>query len=276
MILPICDCPRTRHEHGTRIMYNKHLCKCPACTKANRDYTRENNQKKRAAASALPVCACPIARHEHGTRDMYGYHKCRCTPCGEANRDYNRRSSALKPKREMADANLARARINVLRNAGMTTAEIAHLCGVHAKVIDFARLGHNGRKPLKVKASTLRALEAISYRDIATLPKPAGRKVDGDLPRRQIQSLYSLGWSGRAISECAGTAHTNISWLLTGRGTSEEVRAAIDYAYNKLRLTRPPEDTPVARSQANRARSRAAAEGWSIDTAGDHEYATAA
>lgn len=274
MIIPVCGCPRAKHEHGTRIMYNKHLCKCTPCSKANLDYTRD--YKKRVAASVLPVCACPIARHEHGTRDMYGYHKCRCTPCSEANLDYNRRSSALKPKREMADADLARVRIDALRKAGMTTAEIARLCGVHAKVIDFARLGHNGRKPEKVKASTLRALEAISYRDIMSLPKPAGRKVDGDLPRRQIHSLHSLGWSGRAIAERAGTAHTNISWLLAGHGTTEEVRVAVEYAYNELRLTPPPEDTAAARSQANRARNRATAEGWSIDTASDHEYASAA
>jgi hypothetical protein len=224
----------------------------------------------------LLVCECPLASHEHGTRDMYGYHRCRCIPCSDANRDYNRRSSALKPKREMADAALARTRIDALRDAGMTTAEIAHLCGVHPKVIDFARLGRNGKKPATVKAGTLQALDAISYRDIAGLERRPGRKVDGDVPRRQIQSLYSLGWTGKAIAEQAGTLAANISWLLAGHGTTEEIRAGVARAYETMRKTTPSEATGPDRSQAARARNRAVANGWTIDTAEDHEYAIAA
>lgn len=268
--LPECDCPRTTHRHGTRIMYNRHLCPCTPCATANLEYTR--NYKERVAATALPLCECLKASHTHGTRDMYGYHRCRCVPCTEANREYSRRSSALKPKREMADANLARARIEALRNAGMTMAEIAALCGVNAKVIQFALYGHKGRKPERITASTLRALEAISYRDAAALEKPSGRKVDGDIPRRQIQSLQSLGWSGKAIADRAGTAETNLSWLLSGHGTSEDVRAAIANVYQELRGTPAPENTPSERSQASRARNRAAAKGWTAETAEDHLY----
>jgi transcriptional regulator with XRE-family HTH domain len=269
--LPVCDCPRAAHIHGTRIMYNRHLCPCTPCATANLEYTRAYNE--RVSASALPVCECPKASHVHGTRDMYGYHRCRCVPCSDANRDYSRRSSALKPKREMADANLARARIDTLRGAGMTMAEIAALCGVNAKVIQFALYGHKGRKPERITASTLRALEAISYRDAAAVKKSPGRKVDGDIPRRQVQALHSLGWSGSVIASRAGAEHSNISWLLSGRGTSEEVRAAIDRVYEELRRTLAPETTPSERSRASRARNRAAANGWTADMAEDHLYA---
>jgi hypothetical protein len=268
--LPVCDCPRSTHVHGTRIMYNRHLCPCTPCATANFEYTR--GHKERAAAAVLPVCECPKASHVHGTRDMYGYHRCRCIPCQEANREYNRRSSALKPKREMADANLARARIEALRAAGITLAEIAALCAVNTTVIQFALYGRNGRKPEKVKATTLHALEAISYRDAATLDKPAGRKVDGDIPRRQIQALHSLGWSGEAISQRAATSPSNISWLLSGHGTTEEVRTAIARVYEELRDTTAPTTNPSERSQASRARNRAAANGWTAETAEDHLY----
>lgn len=272
-VLPVCDCPRSTHVHGTRIMYNKHQCPCTPCATANFEYTRAYKDREAVAVAALPVCECQKASHVHGTRDMYGYHKCRCVPCQEANREYNRRSSALKPKREMADANLARARIEALRAAGMTLAEIAALCGVNATVIQFALYGHKGRKPERISASTLRALETISYRDAAALEKPAGRKVDGDIPRRQIQSLHSLGWSGSVIAARAGTEHSNISWLLSGRGTTEELRAAIASVYAELRGTMAPTTTPSERSQASRARNRAAANGWTPETAEDHLYA---
>jgi IS30 family transposase len=176
----------------------------------------------------------------------------------------------------MADAAPVRARIGALRTAGLTVAEIAGLCGVHPKVVEFAQLGRNGRLPLKVKASLARALEAISYRDAAAVEVPPMRQVDGDLPRRQVQSLHALGWSGRLIAAAAGTAPSNISSLLTGHGTTEKVRAAVASAYEDLRLAAPPETTPSERSQAARARNRAAASGWTPDTAEDHEYARAA
>lgn len=267
--LPVCGCPRSTHVHGTRIMYNKHRCPCTPCATANFEYTRAYNER----VSSLPVCDCPRASHTHGTRDMYGYHKCRCIPCQGANREYNRRSAALKPRREMADANIARARITALRGAGFTLAEIGTLCGVHSKVIEFALKGTKGRKPATVKATLLRSLEAISYRDAATLEVPAGRKVDGDVPRRQIQTLHSLGWTGDTIARYAGTSPNNISWLLSGHGTTEEVRSAIALAYEELRATPPPETTPAEKGRASRARNKAKANGWTPDTAEDHLYA---
>ncbi|WP_139187277.1 hypothetical protein [Pseudarthrobacter chlorophenolicus] len=35
-----CDCPKARHDHGTRDMYGYHKCRCTPCAAASRDYYR--------------------------------------------------------------------------------------------------------------------------------------------------------------------------------------------------------------------------------------------
>lgn len=221
----------------------------------------------------LAVCNCPIASHEHGTRDMYGYHKCRCIPCGEANREYNRLATKHRKRREMVDADLVRARIAKLRAAGLTIVEIADLCAINAKVIDFAIHGRNGRKPKMVQASTFHALNAIGFKDIAAVERPRGRKVDGDLPRRQIQSLHSLGWGMFEIGSRAGATAATLNRILKGFMTTEELRVRIGEVYEELHGTTPPTDTTGKKVRASQARTRAAANGWTPDTASDYEYA---
>jgi hypothetical protein len=221
----------------------------------------------------LPVCNCPKARHEHGTRDMYGYHRCRCIPCGDANRDYNRQATRHRKRREMVDADLVRARIAKLRAAGMTIAEIADLCAVNAKVINFAVNGRNGRKTKTVKASTFRALNAIKAKDIAALEKPAGRKVDAEVPRRQIQSLHSFGWGPYEIGARAGATDATINRILKGYMTTGELSARIGQVHTELHGIDAPTDTPEQRTRATKARNRALANGWTRDTATDAEYA---
>lgn len=223
----------------------------------------------------LAVCDCTEAwePHEHGTRGMYGYHRCRCTPCSEANTAYNREYNKHRPRREMVDADLVRARIVKLRTAGLTIAEIADMCAVNAKVIDFAVKGRNGKKPKMVQASTFRALNAISSKDIASVEKPAGRKVDGTIPRLQVQSLHSFGWCGREIANRTGINPSTISSLLAGNNVTESARAGIDAIFAELHGTTPPLETAAQRGRATVARNRALANGWTADTATDYEYA---
>lgn len=227
------------------------------------------------APTDLAVCDCTMAAapHQHGERGMYNYHRCRCTPCGDANREYNRRSNQHRKRREMVDADLVRARIAKLRESGLTVAEIADLCAVNAKVIEFAIKGRNGKLPKTVQATTFRALNAISFKDIASLQKPGGRKVDGTVPRLQVQSLHSFGWCGSEIASRIGFTASTISSLLAGNGITEEVRAGIDRLYTQFHGTTPPLDTPAQRARATVARNRALANGWTADTATDHEYA---
>lgn len=204
---------------------------------------------------------------------MYNYHRCRCVPCGDANRAYNRQANQHRKRREMVDGDLVRARIAKLREAGLTIAEIGDLCGVHTRVIAHAANGRKGKLPKTVQASTFRALNAITFKDIASLEKPGGRKVDGTIPRLQVQALHSFGWCGSEISARIGFTASTISSLLAGNGVTEEVRAGIDRLYQQVHGTTPPLDTAAQRGRATVARNRALANGWTADTATDHEYA---
>lgn len=273
--LPNCDCPRAKHLHGTRIMYNRHQCPCDPCGEANRVYTRNN---KRYTKLGLPVCDCPKSTHEHGTRAMYSYHCCRCASCKVANREYNQTYKSRTPHvHPMTDGRLVRAKITALRAAGLTLDEIADMCGLNPAVIHYDVNGRDGRQPpAKVRASTLHALNAIRTKDIAAVQKPSGRKVNGDVPRLQVQSLYSTGWDANDIAGRVGVTKSTINNLLKGLGTTEKVRSGIETLHAELHGTSPAQNTPARKRKATRAKQLAAANGWTTDTAEDHLYAAAA
>jgi hypothetical protein len=264
--LPVCDCPRTTHRHGTRIMYNRHQCPCTPCGDANLEYVRNYTR--------LPVCDCKRAgtQHEHGTRLMYAYHRCRCAPCTSANTEYDRQAKAHKPRITMADGDRVRARIAELRAAGLLMVEIADLCAVNPKVLDYAVYGRNGRPPATVRQSTLDALLAIRHKDIVSVEIPPGRRVDGASARRQVQSLHAFGWGSSVIAQRTGAAPSSISHLLSGSGLLEELRLKIDALYNELHGVEAPVATVLDRKRSTHAKTKAAAHGWTADTASDFEY----
>jgi transcriptional regulator with XRE-family HTH domain len=267
---PVCDCPRATHVHGTRIMYNRHLCRCLPCGAANREYTHAYKHR------VLPVCTCTQASHIHGTRGMYDKHHCPCRPCRDANRIASSLHRRPKPPRHpMVDGAQVRERIAVLRAAGLTLDEIADMCGLSPSVIAFDFNGRDGRPaPARVRASTLAALNAIRARDIALVERPQGRKVDGGAARRQVQALYSCGWDAQDIAERIGVHKTTIGNLLKGLGTTEKVRAGVSKVHAELHGTEPVQDTPTRKGRVTLARQRALANGWTADTADDHEYAS--
>lgn len=273
--LPTCECPRATHLHGTRIMYNRHQCPCTPCGDANREYTRNN---KRYSDAGLPVCECAKSTHDHGTRAMYNHHRCRCIPCGDANREYQQAYASRIPHRHpMIDGRLVRARITALRDAGLTLDEIADMCGLNLGVIHYDLNGRAGRTPpAMVRASTLQALNAIRTKDITAVVRPAGRKVNADVPRLQVQSLYSTGWDASDIAGRIGVTKKTINNLLKGLGTTEKVRAGIESLHAELHGTSPVQDSPARKRKATLAKNLAAANGWTTDTAEDHLYAAAA
>lgn len=68
-------------------------------------------------------------------------------------------------------------------------------------------------------------------------------------------------------------APSNISNLLTGSGIVESLRIRIDQLYQELHGVEAPTDTAEQKRKATRAKNRAAAHGWTPNTANDHEYA---
>lgn len=215
-------------------------------------------------SETLPVCDCPRARHDHGTRDMYGYHRCRCVPCQDANRDYYRTTAHLTRKHKWADAEPARRRVLLLREAGLSIKAMAHLSGVSASQLSFLVRGPQGRTVQRVYATTLAALNAITYRDVAAVEIPAGTYVDAGAARRQLQALTAAGWSMAAVAQRSGVHRTTLIDILNGGGTREGIRSRIQEAHTALRGTPPPASTRYERSAAGSARARAATNGWTI------------
>jgi hypothetical protein len=67
-------------------------CRCPGCTKANRDACETQRQQRRLRAAADPALV---------THGLYGYTNwgCRCDVCTKANRDRSRAYRARKAAR---------------------------------------------------------------------------------------------------------------------------------------------------------------------------------
>ncbi|QOT19597.1 hypothetical protein HMI59_23530 (plasmid) [Paenarthrobacter sp. YJN-5] len=224
----------------------------------------------------LAICDCTKASHEHGTRDMYGYHKCRCIPCGTANREYYRSTAHLTRTRKWADAELARKRIFQLREAGLTMEAMADLSTVNIANLHYILRGPGGRTVKRVLTSTLDALNAISYKDIAGWELTGDTRVDGTVPRLQTMALQAAGWCPEDLSELSGVGRQTFNKLLRGFGTTEEMRRRIDSLYTGLRRTAPPQDTPLQQMRVRRALRKAEANGWTVDMADDAEHARAA
>jgi transcriptional regulator with XRE-family HTH domain len=215
-------------------------------------------------SDALPVCACRRATHAHGTRDMYGYHKCRCIPCSAANRDYYRATAHLTTRNNWVPAEPARRRVLLLKDAGLSVKAMAEMCGVSPSQLQFLIRGPKDRVVQRVYASTLAALNAITYRDVAAVELPPGTFVDAATTRRQLQALTAAGWSMAAVARAAGLYRGTLIDILNGTGTREAMRLRIDAAYDQLHGTPPPSATMHERSAAGAARARGAANGWTI------------
>ena len=83
MTLPPGD-PR----HGTRGGYGNHRCRCEACTKANRDKSREYNHRT-GRTRPWDEYVAGLPPRTHGIRATY-VDGCRCPACTQAERDYKR------------------------------------------------------------------------------------------------------------------------------------------------------------------------------------------
>ena len=78
-------------QHGTRVAYDWHGCRCEKCRAAWATYQRE----VRAARAELVAGRTDLA---DGTISTYRNHGCRCQACTEAQREANaQRASRGKP-----------------------------------------------------------------------------------------------------------------------------------------------------------------------------------
>jgi transcriptional regulator with XRE-family HTH domain len=224
----------------------------------------------------LPVCDCSRASHEHGTRDMYGWHRCRCLPCQKANRDYYRVTAHLTRKHRWVKAEPARRRIIVLREAGLSIKAMAKLCDVYPSQLQNLIYGPKGRVVKRIRASTLAALNAITYSDVVAVSVPARTRANGAASARQLRALQAAGWSLRAVAARTGLGRGTLGRILAGGNTIEDVRVRVAAAHSELRVEAPPSETRYDRSASGAGRATAAANGWTIDEDEDFAYEDAA
>jgi hypothetical protein len=195
---------------------------------------------------------------------MYSYHRCRCVPCSEANRDYYRSTAHLTRRHQWVPAEPARRRVLLLREAGLSIEAMADLCGVNPSQLRFLIREPKGRVVQRVYASTLAALNAITYRDVAAVEIPAGTHVDAQASRRQLRAITAAGWSMAAVARHTGLSPHVLFAILGGAGTREVTRARIETTHGQLRFTPPPSSTRYERSAAGAALAKAAGNGWTI------------
>jgi hypothetical protein len=225
-----------------------------------------------APDGAASICDCVRTKHEHGHYITYKYHRCRCPECTEANTEYCRQTRLHRKRIPMADATAARERVAELRTAGLLVTDIATLCGLSPDGLDFLIYGHKGRKAIKILATTMNALQAISYRDILSLELPGTRRVDGAMARRQVQALHAYGWTASVLASRIGASRSSMSMLLSGHGIREDLRVRIDAIYGELHRTEAPVSTSAERARSTVAKAKASANGWTTDIVHDAEY----
>lgn len=218
-------------------------------------------------STRLPVCECTTVRHEHGTRNMYSYHRCPCAPCKDASRAH--RAKARGAGIDWVDAAPARARLELLIDAGLTMAAIADLCAADLSQMYALRNGRRGKPVARVRVITLNSLLAIKTRDVASYELPAGAKISGDSARNQLQALYCLGWSVDSLHEEGGLAKSALRGLRDGDRTTEEFRLKVDTLYRRLRGRTAPQATELDRIRYSNALARAAANEWNEFAAED-------
>jgi hypothetical protein len=167
----------------------------------------------------------------------------------------------------------ARRRVLLLRQTGLSINAMAELCNVRPSQLQFLIRGPKGRVVQRVHASTLTALNAITYRDVAAVRIPAGTYVDAGAPRRQLQALTAAGWPMAAVARSTGLSPHVLFAILRGTGTREGTRARIEAAHEQLRFVPPPSSTRYERSAIGVALAKAAANGWTVYE--DEDFTTA-
>lgn len=166
------------------------------------------------------------ASKPHGTRIRY-VGGCRCLPCRCANARYaTERAHAIKAgdTRELVDATPARRHLEMLSRRGVgykTVADSARLARSSVAKIKY-------RKRLRIRASTLRALLAVTP---ALLPDSA--LVSGAGTRRRIAALVDEGFSKAFLARELGYGSPALQ-MAARELVTVRTRARVAALYRKL------------------------------------------
>ena len=155
-----------------------------------------------------------------------------------------------------------RARLALLRRAGLSYTDLARLTGLKADTLMNLANGVGGRQISFVFASTAEALDRVSYRDAASLQISPGSRVDPTSALQQVQSLHAMGWCVEEICAAGEVTAQSLYRLLRGHRITAAVQDEIARIYGCLRLNVPPRHSPLQEKRVRRALQRAKENGW--------------
>jgi hypothetical protein len=207
----------------------------------------------------------------HGHISRYKHHGCKCLTCMDGWRDYSanvRRQQAYGRWQPMVDADLIRAHVNTLREAGLGIRRIAELADVAQSTISRLLYGKCGRPPQK------QMQRAKANRILAIQPDSAavadGAFVDPTGTRRRIQALVARGFTNHVIAEHLGTHPLYVGDLTTNANVTARHARAVTAVYDRL-WDADPLQLGVTPRGAARSRNLAERNGWPPPAAWDDD-----
>lgn len=229
----------------------------------------------------LPLCTCPRARHTHGTTRMRTLHKCPCMPCRNANSLYRKETRDLRRAREgrWVDPAGPRQKLLLLREAGMTTAQVQLLTGISKSTQTILAVGYpDGTQMTRMRRELAEKLNAVTFRELAAVQRaPRDHEtVPAGQARIQLQALTAAGWAPSALADRSGVPQQTLHRVLRGYDTNERYRQMITACYGELYGVVPPRETPAQKQGFTRAVMRARQRNWSPAMAELADYAEAA
>ncbi|KAB7850185.1 hypothetical protein [Streptomyces mobaraensis] len=207
----------------------------------------------------------------HGHISRYKYHGCKCLTCMDGWRDYNRtvrRQQAYGRWEPTVDADVVRAHLAVLREAGLGIGRIAQLAGVTRSTVGRLWHGVKGSPPRRrVQQRTARGILAVRP-DLAVFAD--GAHVDATGTRRRLQALVAVGWTHRALAPHLGVDELYVGDLARQALVTARHARTVIKVYDLL-WDADPLQHGVSAQSVTRSQALARREGWSAPMAWDDD-----
>lgn len=208
----------------------------------------------------MSTFVCPPSHRHDKTSTCYCKHGCGCEPCHSARREYLRQRDkqiayGRWAGRDLVDAEPMRVHVQALVDSDMTISSIARVAGVSMSMISDVL---NGKRLRIRRTSAEKVLKVTPWATDAGAMVPAWRAI------RRLQALQALGWSLRVVSVESGVAEEPLQLIV--RGCREQVKPdvfrRICGAYERMSMTRPPNQSRYERASVSRVVNAARAAGW--------------
>lgn len=195
---------------------------------------------------------------EHGTITRYKHpvHPCRCEPCRAAWSHYGKNRTRQKAYGRWApyvDTARAREHLSSLAESGMGVRRIEELSGVAHPVLTRIRTG----RTVQIRPETEARILAVQPGSPA-----GGARIASPGSTRRLQALVALGWTAVDMADRSDLSSDTLLACIAGENVTVRTAALIRDLYDRMWDQVPPESTRGQRMKAQRARAKAARNGW--------------